>query len=96
MFQLGKEIKIEERRPEFFFSDCQAKRPCLKSNNIKNSRTCAVCIKHYDYGTDANVSPNLKNQNKFIPGCANLRISAVADRETCKSHLTTANIITAK
>jgi hypothetical protein len=56
--------------------------------------TCAVCIKHY--GTDANVSQNLKNQNKFITGCTTFRISAVTDHETCKSHKTVANIITAK
>ena len=29
---------------------------------IKNSMTCAVCNEHYC--TDANVSQNLKNQNK--------------------------------
>ena len=48
--------------------------------------TCAVCI-------DANVSQNLKNQNKFITGCTNFRISAVTDQETCKLHVTAANIM---
>jgi hypothetical protein len=59
--------------------------------------TCVVCIEHY--GIDANVSQNLKNKNKFITGCTNFRISAVTNQETCKSHVTAANImanITAK
>ena len=43
----------------------------LKSNltNWQAKRTWLnfyICIEHYEYGTDANVSQNLKNQNKFI------------------------------
>jgi hypothetical protein len=83
--------KYKEHRPVRKFNrEWQAKRPWLKFDDIKNSMPCAVCIEHY--GTDANVSQNLENQNKFITGCTNFRISAVTDHETCKSHATAVNI----
>ena len=51
--------KYEEQRHERKFNrDWQAKKPWLKFDDIKNSMTCAICIKHY--GTDANVFQNLK------------------------------------
>jgi hypothetical protein len=55
---------------------------------------CAVGIEHY--GTDTNVSQNLKTPNMFFTGCANFIISDVTDHETSKSHATEANIMTAK
>ena len=83
--------KYKEHRPVRKFNhDWQAKRPWLKFDDTKNSMPCAVCIEHY--GTHANVSQNLENQNKFITGCTNFRISAVTDHETCKSHITAVNI----
>jgi len=57
--------KYEEQRHERKFNcDWQAKRPWLKFDDIKNSMTCAVCIKHY--GTDANVFQNLKTAANII------------------------------
>ena len=55
---------------------------------------CAVGIEHY--GTDTNVSQNLKTPNMFFTGCAHIRISDVTDHETKNSHVTAANIMTAK
>ena len=64
--------KCEEHRPEIKFNcDWQAKRTWLNFD---------VCIEHYDYGTDANVSQNLKNQNQFITESLLLPITKHASR----------------
>jgi len=55
---------------------------------------CVVGIEHY--GTDTNVSQNVKTPNIFFTSCANFRISDVTDHETSKSHATAANIMTTK
>jgi len=39
-------------------------------DDLKKNMTGAVCIEHYV--NDANVSQNMKNQNKLITSCTNL------------------------
>ena len=64
---------FEPKKTRFSSGDCdwQAKRTWLNFD---------VCIEHYDYGTDANVSQNLKNQNQFITESLLLPITKHASR----------------
>ena len=57
---------------------------------------CAVCIEQMSDNNKPISNANMKNQNTFITGCTNRRVSAVIDHERSKTHISAVEIKAAK
>ena len=82
----GKDHKLnpswQKDRPWFVFVNDQMK--------------CAFYIEQMSDNNKPIINANLKNQNTFITGCTNRRVSAVIDHERSKTHISAVEIKPAK